>query len=79
MPLQVQGHTVPHLKALISEPRGLRCDSNVRICQALLKSVVLLHREGLVKTAVPITVTEAVIWLTSEYVSNYDLHTQHPL
>ena len=59
MPLEVQGHTVPYLKAAISgknEPIGLRCGSSFRVQRALLKSAILLHKEGLVKTAVPITV-----------------------
>ena len=50
---------MPHLKAVISgkyEPRGLKCGSTFRVCQTLLKSAVLLHKVGLVKTAVPITV-----------------------
>ena len=49
MPLEIQSHTVPHLKALISgnlEPRGLRWGSTFRVCQALFKSAVLLHKEA---------------------------------
>ena len=49
MPLEIQSHTVPHLKALISgknEPRGLRYGSTFRVCQALLKSAILLHKEA---------------------------------
>jgi hypothetical protein len=49
MPLEIQSHTVPHLKAFISgnvEPRGLRWGSTFRVCQALLKNAVLLHKEA---------------------------------
>ena len=49
MPLEIQSHTVPHLKALISgknEPRGLGCGSTFSVCQALLKSAILLHKEA---------------------------------
>ena len=59
MPLEVQGHTVPHLKALISgkvEPRGLRCGSTFILYYALLKKAILLHTEGLVKTEMASTV-----------------------
>ena len=55
MPLKVQGHTVPHWKALISdklEPRGLRCGSTFILCYVLLKTAILLHTEGLVKTEI---------------------------
>ena len=47
MPLEI--HTVPHLKALISgnlEPRGLRWGSTFRVCQALLNTAILLHKEA---------------------------------
>ena len=47
MPLEVQGHTVPHLKALISgklEPRGLRCGNTFILCYTLLKRAILLHK-----------------------------------
>ena len=49
MPLEIQSHKVPHLKALISgnlKPRGLRWGSTFRVCQALFKSAVLLHKEA---------------------------------
>ena len=49
MPLEIQNHTVPHLKALIigkNEPRGLRYGSTFNVCQAFLKSVILLHKEA---------------------------------
>ena len=47
MPLEVQSHAVPHLKALISgkmEPRGLRCSSLFILCQTLWKNTSLLHK-----------------------------------
>ena len=49
MSLEIQSHKVPHLKALISgenEPRGLGCSSTFMVCQALLKSAILLHKEA---------------------------------
>ena len=59
MPIEVQGHTVPHLKALINgklEPRGLRCGSTFILCYVLLKTAILLHTKGLVKTEMASTV-----------------------
>ena len=59
MPLEVQGHTVPHLKALISgklEPSRLRCGSTFILCYVLPKTAILLHTEGLVKTEMASTV-----------------------
>ena len=53
MPLQVQGRTVPHWKALRygnHGSRGLSCSSTSRLCQYILKSDNLLHKEGFVKT-----------------------------
>ena len=47
MPLEVQGHRVPHMKALISgklEPRGLRCGNTFILCYTLLKRAILLHK-----------------------------------
>ena len=52
MSLELKGHTVPCLKALISvdlEPRGLRCGSTFILFQILLKIAISLHTEGLVK------------------------------
>ena len=49
MPLEIQSHTVPYLKALISgnlEPGGLRWGSTFRVCQTLFKSAYLLHKEA---------------------------------
>ena len=51
MPLEIQCHTVPHLKALISgyvEPRELRCGSSFLFCHALLKNAIILQKEALV-------------------------------
>ena len=50
MPLKVEGHTVPHLKApdcskLVS--RGLRNDSIFSLCPGLVKSLYSLHKMGL--------------------------------
>ena len=53
MPVEVQGHTVPHLKSLrygIYETRRLSCGSVSSICQDILKSVNLLHKLVFVKT-----------------------------
>ena len=60
MPLEVQGHTVQNFKALISgkiEPRWLKCGSTFMLYHALLKKAILLHTEGLVKTALASTVS----------------------
>ena len=46
MPLDVQGHTIPHFKAKISgkcEPREPRHGSTLKLCQAIFKNPVLLH------------------------------------
>ena len=73
MPLEVQGHTVPHLKALISgksEPRGLRCGSTFILCYVLLKTAILLHTEGLVKTEMANTVTINTLQVAMSRVGN---------
>ena len=52
MPLELQGHTVPHLKGLMCgkmEARKLRCGSIFILCHALLKNAILLHTEANVK------------------------------
>ena len=52
IPFEVQGHTVPHWKALRYskyESRGLSCDSTSSICQVVLKSDNLLHKQSYVK------------------------------
>ena len=51
LPLEVQGHTVPHWKTLRYGKDGSRefgCGSNSSICQDVLKSVNLLHKRGFV-------------------------------
>ena len=50
MPLKVEGHTVPHLKARVSGKlvsRGLCNGTTFSLCNLLLKSVYLLHKGGL--------------------------------
>ena len=52
MLLEVQGHTVPHLKALFSAykgRRGLMCGSTLTLCHTLLKKASLLHKEAAVR------------------------------
>ena len=47
------GHTVPNWKALRygkDESRGISCGSTSSICQDILKSDNLLHKQGFVKT-----------------------------
>ena len=69
MPFEVKGHTVSHLKALISgelEPRGLRCGSSFVLCNPLLKKAILLHKEGLSKTALASTVYTKHKWYNKE-------------
>ena len=47
--IEEQGHRVPHWKALSSgkyEPRRLRFGSSLNICQDVLKSANLLHKQG---------------------------------
>ena len=49
MPLEVNGHTVPHWKDLSSgkyESKWLRCGITLTICQTLLKSANLFHKLG---------------------------------
>ena len=49
MPLEVQHHKVPHLKALRYdeyETRGVSFGSNLSICQDVLKNGNLLHKQG---------------------------------
>ena len=52
MPLEVQGHAVPHLKGLMCcklEARGLRCGIISILCHTLLKNAILLHIEATVR------------------------------
>ena len=49
--LEVQGHKVPHLKALRYgryETRGLSCSSTSSICQDILKTVNSLNKRGFI-------------------------------
>ena len=49
MPFEVQGHTVPHLKALISgnlEQRQQVCGYIFIFFHAFLKKAILLHKEA---------------------------------
>ena len=51
MPFKVQGNTIPHLKDLRYgkyEKRGLSFGSTSSICQGILKSDNLLHKQGFV-------------------------------
>ena len=53
MPLEVQDHTVPHLKALRygkDDSKGLSCGSIFDFIQGILKIEDLLHKQGLVET-----------------------------
>ena len=69
IPLEAQGHTVPHLKAIrygIYERRGLSCGGTSSIYQDFLKSDNLLHKKGFVDFQLEITVhkTKKVFWVT---------------
>ena len=58
--LEVQGHTVPHWKALGSgkhEASGLSCGSTLNIHQDILKRRNLLHKWGFVDSQFGTTVT----------------------
>ena len=51
MPLEVQGHAIPHIKAKLSgkfEPRGPSCSNTFILCLDIFKNPVLLHNEDLV-------------------------------
>ena len=51
-PLEVEQHTVSHMKALIGgelEYRGLMHDSLFTLCHPLCKIALLVHRMGLVR------------------------------
>ena len=53
IPLEVQDHSVPQWKALRCgkyEPRGLSCGSTFNICQDVLKSANLIHKQGFVNS-----------------------------
>ena len=62
---------IRHLKALmcgIDTSRGQGHGPRFTMCHASLKMALLLHKEGLVKTTVPITVVEGI---TIQVVSNF--------
>ena len=64
---EVEGHTVPHLKALkcgTYDSRGLSCGSIFNICQDVLKIGNLLHKGRLVDSQM---VTTAIDFITSKY------------
>ena len=66
MPLEIQSHTIPHLKALISgkmEPRGLRCSSLFILCQTLWKNTSLLHKMRFVWLVLATTVKVDLMFL----------------
>ena len=59
MPHEIQGHTVPHLKALrygIYEGKGLSCGRTLRISQNVMKSDNLQHKRGFVDSPLQTTV-----------------------
>ena len=59
IPLEVQGHTIPCLKALRCgeyESRGLSCGSILSICQDVLKSGNSLHKRTFVDSQAVTTV-----------------------
>ena len=58
MSVEVQVHTVPHFKGLIRgiEDIGLLCESTFILCSSFLKTAILLHKQGFVKTGVVSTV-----------------------
>ena len=60
-PLDLQGHVVPHFKALRygkDEKGRLRCRGISTICQGVLKNSNLLHKTGLVDSQMVGTVTD---------------------
>ena len=59
IPLEVQGHTVPHWKALRhgkDESRGLSYDSTLSICQDVLKTGSVLQKQSFVDSLTHTTV-----------------------
>ena len=60
IPLEIQGHTVAHLKALTYgkyETRGLSCGSTLSIFKDVLKSGNLLHKRGFVDSQTVTTIS----------------------
>ena len=79
IPLDEQGHTVPHLKALRYGKDvfiGLSCGNTFNIIQGILNIEDLLHKQGLVETQLLRTVThQACEGLgTNMYVSHMKTH-----
>ena len=63
IPLEVQVNTVLHCRGLSSgkyEPRGLRFDSTLKICQVLLNSGNLLHKRCFAPFPMAITALHSV-------------------
>ena len=59
VPLEVQDHKVPHLKALRwgkFESKEVSCGSTFIICPSALKSANLLHEQGFVDSQMVATV-----------------------
>ena len=53
IPIEILGHTLPHSKVLRygkDDLRGLSCGSTSSICEDVLKSDNLLHKQAFVKT-----------------------------
>ena len=68
MSVEVQGHTVPHFKGLISGIENVfrfAFGVTVILCYSILKTAILLHKRGLVKIEVPTTVRSGGSFLTS--------------
>ena len=52
MTVEVQVHTVPHFKGIISGIEDIGkpfCDSTFILCYSILKTAILLHKQGLVQ------------------------------
>ena len=59
MSVEVQVHTVPHFKGLISgiDDVGNWCDSTFILCYSILKTAILLHKRGFVDSQMATTVS----------------------
>ena len=67
----MQGHTVPHWKALRygkADLRGLSCGSTLKIYQDVLKSGSLLHKQGFVDSQFGTTVYVSGFFLTLPFI-----------
>ena len=63
MPLEVQGHAIPHFKAKINgkfKPKGPRRGSTFTLCHATFKNPVLLHTEGFLPFVLISSVSEGL-------------------